>query len=225
MSNDPVDVILLAAGIGMRTGLNYPKQFYKINGKPFFIMPLEILDKMEEVNSIIITCAVNYMQEYSNYLKHYNIKKAVLIEGGKSRQESVYLALQKVTTSRVLIHEAARPLIAKDFVQEILSYKDEDAVIPTIPIPFTVSEGEDYMTNILDRQKLKNIQLPQFFDTKMLIKAHEDAIESKFDATEDGILMFRLGKKVKFVNGRESNIKITSKIDIIIVNLLINSNE
>ena len=225
MSNDPVDVILLAAGIGMRTGLNYPKQFYKINGKPFFIMPLEILDKMEEVNSIIITCAVNYMQEYSDYLKHYNIKKAVLIEGGKSRQESVYIALQKVTTSRVLIHEAARPLIAKDFVQEILSYKDEDAVIPTIPIPFTVSEGEDYMTNILDRQKLKNIQLPQFFDTKMLTKAHEDAIESKFEATEDGILMFRLGKKVKFVNGRESNIKITSKIDIIIVNLLINSNE
>ncbi|MEP7251259.1 MAG: 2-C-methyl-D-erythritol 4-phosphate cytidylyltransferase [Ginsengibacter sp.] len=225
MSNEPVDVILLAAGIGMRTGLNYPKQFYKINGKPFFIMPLEILDRMEEVNSIIITCAVNYMEEYSNYLSHYNIKKAVLIEGGKTRQESVYLALQKVTTSRVLIHEAARPLIAKDFVQEILSYKNDDAVIPTIPIPFTVSEGEDYMTNILDRKKLKNIQLPQFFDTKILIKAHEDAIESKFEATEDGILMFRLGKKVKFVNGRESNIKITSKIDIIIVNLLINSNE
>lgn len=225
MSNEPVDVILLAAGIGMRTGLNYPKQFYKINGKPFFIMPLEILDKMQEVNSIIITCAVNYMQEYSNYLSHYNIKKAVLIEGGKTRQESVYIALQKVTTSRVLIHEAARPLIAKDFVQEILSYKDEDAVIPTIPIPFTVSEGEGYMTNILDRKKLKNVQLPQFFDTKLLIKAHQDAIESKFEATEDGILMFRMGRKVRFVDGRESNIKITSKIDIIIVNLLINSNE
>ena len=225
MSNGPIDVILLAAGIGIRTGLNYPKQFYKINGKPFFIMPLEILDKMKEVNSIIITCAVDYMQEYSTYLHDYNIKKAILIEGGKTRQESVYFALQKVTTSKVLIHEASRPLISRDFVKEILSHENEDAVIPTIPIPFTVSEGVDYMTNILDRNNLKNIQLPQFFDTKILIKAHEDAIESKFEATEDGMLIFRMGKKVKFVNGRESNIKITTKIDIIIVNLLINSNE
>ncbi len=225
MSNSPIDVILLAAGVGTRTGLNYPKQFYKINGKPFFIMPLEILEKIKEVNTIIITCAVNYMQEYSTYLNHYNIKKAILIAGGKTRQESVHLALQKVTTSKVLIHEAARPLISREFVTEILSYENEDAVIPTIPIPFTVSEGEDYMTNILDRKKLKNIQLPQLFDTKLLTKAHEDAIANSFDATEDGILMFRMGHKVKFVNGRESNIKITSKIDIIIVNLLINSNE
>ncbi len=225
MNKGSIDVILLAAGIGIRTGLNYPKQFYKINGKPFFIMPLEIFEKMKEVNSIIITCAVNYMKEYETYLQHYNIKKAILIEGGSTRQESVYNALKKVTSSKVLIHEAARPLISKDFVEEILSYENEETVIPTISIPFTVSEGDEYMTNILDRQKLKNIQLPQLFTTGELIKAHEKAIIDNYEATEDGILMFRLGKKVKFVKGRESNIKITSKIDIIIVNLLINSND
>ncbi len=225
MIKGSIDVILLAAGIGIRTGLNYPKQFYKINGKPFFIMPLEIFEKMKEVNSIIITCAVNYMKEYETYLQHYNIKKAILIEGGLTRQESVYNALKKVTSSKVLIHEAARPLISKDFVEEILSYENEETVIPTIAIPFTVSEGDEYMTNILDRQKLKNIQLPQLFTTGELIKAHEKAIIDNYEATEDGILMFRLGKKVKFVKGRESNIKITSKIDIIIVNLLINSND
>lgn len=225
MAKGSIDVILLAAGIGIRTGLNYPKQFYKINGKPFFIMPLEIFEKIKEVNSIIITCAVDYMKEYETYLQHYNIKKAILIEGGKTRQESVYNALKKVISAKVLIHEAARPLISEDFVEEILDHEDEDAVIPTIPIPFTVSEGDDYMTNILDRQKLKNVQLPQLFDTKELMDAHEDAIKDNYEATEDGILMFRMGKKVKFVKGRESNIKITSKIDIIIVNLLINSND
>lgn len=225
MNYGSIDVVLLAAGIGVRTGLNYPKQFYKINGKPFFIMSLEIFDKMEEVKSIIITCAVNFMNDYKTYLQHYNIKKAVLIEGGKTRQQSVYNALKKVSTNKVLIHEAARPLISTEFVEEILLHENEDAVIPAIAIPFTVSEGDDYMTNILDRHKLKNIQLPQLFTTKELLSAHEDAIKNKFEATEDGILMFRIGKKVKFVKGRESNIKITSKIDIIIVNLLINSND
>ncbi|MBA2562949.1 MAG: 2-C-methyl-D-erythritol 4-phosphate cytidylyltransferase [Chitinophagaceae bacterium] len=225
MNEKSIDVVLLAAGIGTRTGLNYPKQFYKINGKPFFIMSLEIFDKMKEVNSIIITCAVNYMNEYDTYLQHYNIKKAILIEGGKTRQESTYNALQKVTSSKVLIHEAARPLISHDFVEEILTHEDEVAVVPTIPVPFTVCEGDENMTNILDRQKLKNIQLPQLFDTKELLIAHKDAKENNYEATEDGILMFRMGKKVKFVKGRESNIKITSKTDIIIVNLLINSND
>jgi len=225
MKNESVDVILLAAGIGVRTGLNYPKQFYKINGKPFFIMSLEIFDRMEKVKTILITCAVDYMDEYKTYLEHYNIKKAVLIEGGTTRQQSVYNALQKVTSSKVLIHEAARPLISQEFVEEILSYEDEDAVVPTIPIPFTVSEGDEYMTQILDRQKLKNIQLPQLFNTQELLKAHEDAIQNNFEATEDGILMFRIGKQVKFVKGRESNIKITSKIDILIVNYLVNSND
>ena len=225
MNKGSIDVILLAAGIGVRTGLTYPKQFYKINGKPFFIMPLEIFEKMKEVSSIIITCAVDYMKEYETYLQHYNIKKGKLIEGGLTRQESVYNALKQVSSSKVLIHEAARPLISKDFVEEILSYENEEAVIPTIPISFTVSEGDEYMTNILDRQKLKNIQLPQLFTTSELKKAHEKAISDNYEATEDGILMFRMGKKVKFVKGRESNIKITSKIDIIIVNLLINSND
>jgi 2-C-methyl-D-erythritol 4-phosphate cytidylyltransferase len=225
MSTDSLDVVLLAAGIGVRTGLNYPKQFYKINGKPFFIMSLEVFDKMEAVKSVYLTCATDYMHEYETYLQHYNIKKAVLVPGGKTRQESEYNALQKVTSAKVLIHEAARPLISTEFVEEILSHTGEDAVIPTIPVPFTVSEGDDYMTNLLDRQKLKNIQLPQLFTTSELMKAHEQARAENFEATEDGILLFRIGKPVRFVKGRESNIKITSPIDLIIVNQLINSND
>ena len=88
-----MDVILLAAGIGIRTALNYPKQFYPINGKPCLVMSLEIFDSMDEFDRIIITCNKDNKKDYEKILKDYKIKKAIIVEGGETRQASVFNAL------------------------------------------------------------------------------------------------------------------------------------
>ena len=216
-----MDIILLSAGKGIRTNLGYPKQFYPINGKPSIVMSLEIFEGMNEFENIYITCDQEFISAYEKILKDYNITKATLVQGGKSRQESVRLALEYVHSPKVLIHEAARPLISKEFVRNILSYEEETVVVPTLPVSFTVSTGNEYMTGILDRSMLKNIQLPQLFQTNVLRKVHQQAYAEGFEATEDSMLAFKYGYPVRFIPGLETNIKITTPLDILVVNHIV----
>ena len=201
--------------------LDYPKQFMKIAGKPCFIYVLEILSKCHDIETIYVTCHKDYEEKYKLYAEMYHIYNVQFIEGGFTRQESVYNALKLVSSKKVLIHEAARPLISVDFVNEIISYKDEDAVVPTMPISFTVAQGGEYMDNEIERAKLHNVQLPQIFTTDKLKQAHESAIRDGYNATEDGMLVFHYGTRVRFVPGRESNIKITTPLDVQMVEKLL----
>jgi len=214
-----MDCILLAAGIGQRMGEDLPKQFLRLNGKPIIIYSLEVLSKYELIKNIYITYNENYKDLYTCIIHDYNFPKCSLVQGGKTRHESVFLALQHVKSDKVIIHEAARPFINSDQITQ-LSNENESAVVPTIPIPYTVSLGQEYMTGELERSQLKNIQLPQIFKFKDLMNAHEKAKAENFIATEDGILMHRAGYKVKFVPGYENNIKITTHLDLVIAEII-----
>ncbi|MBO8150944.1 MAG: 2-C-methyl-D-erythritol 4-phosphate cytidylyltransferase [Candidatus Marinimicrobia bacterium] len=215
-----MDCIYLAAGLGVRMRKRIPKQFLNIYGKPIMIYALEVLEKISGIERIFITYHQDFRKDYERVIEDYNISKCILTEGGETRQESVWNALQMVESERVIIHEAARPFITAELVSELMEI-DEKAVVPTIPVPFTVSMGNEYMTAELDRSKLHNIQLPQIFDTDILVRAHKKAMEEGYIATEDGILVFRLGEKVRFVKGLENNIKITTPLDLVIAENLL----
>ena len=211
-----MDCVLLAAGMGQRMENPIPKQFIHLAGKPIIVHSLETLDSIDFIDKIILIYNKNYKEDYLKILREYSIEtEVILIEGGKSRQDSVYCGLKQVNSDRFLLHEASRPFIFKSIIDKLKEF-DDPAVIPTIPVPFTVSEGDSYMTKSLERVNLKNIQLPQMFDTKILIDSHENASKENFIATEDGILVFKYGNKVKFIEGYENNIKITTPFDLII---------
>lgn len=215
-----MDCIYLAAGLGVRMKENKPKQFINLLGKPVFIYALEVLESVDKIERILLMYHPEYKDIYQKYILNYNISKVVLVEGGLTRQRSVINGLKEVKSERVIVHEAARPFISKEYIDELLKHKD-NAVVPTIPIPFSVSIGSEYMEGELDRSKLHNVQLPQVFNADILLKAHLKAENEKFIANEDGILVYRFGKKVKFVNGIENNIKVTTPLDIVIAEKLI----
>lgn len=219
-----MDCILLAAGIGSRLQTNVPKQFYLMMGKPLFIHCLEILEEIEIIENVFVTCNKNYLKQYEKNIQNYSITKAILVKGGKTRQESVALALNYVNSERVIIHEAARPLVTANFIKSLLDYQDE-AIVPVVPVNFTVAVGKDYMIDGLDRTTLKNIQLPQIFNTKLIKKAHKIALLEKFSATEDSILIHRMGRTVRFVPGMDVNIKITTVIDLLTAESILKNRE
>ena len=216
-----MDCIYLSAGIGVRMKEGQPKQFLTLLGKPIFIYALEILERIAEIERILLMYHPDYRDTYERYLERYNIAKVELVEGGSTRQQSVYNGLTLVRTQNVLIHEAARPFITPGLILDLMAFMAEEAVIPTIPIPFTVSTGGDYMDGILDRKRLHNIQLPQIFLSKAVLAAHERARSDRFEANEDGVLVFRNGGKVRFVPGSENNLKITTPLDMIIAEKMI----
>ena len=179
-----MDCIYLAAGAGVRMKEIIPKQFLTIMGKPIIVFALETLEVSPLVDTIYITYHPEYKRLYENVLRDYNIANCQLVSGGATRQKSVGNALAKVVTDRVPVHEAARPFITRDFIEFLNSF-DDDAVVPTIPISFTVSEGQEYMERELVRSRLHNVQLPQIFSTEVLRSSHAKALKEGYTATEE----------------------------------------
>jgi 2-C-methyl-D-erythritol 4-phosphate cytidylyltransferase len=215
MANRTMDAVILAAGAAKRMEQEVPKQFLRIGGKPVIIYVMEVLQKAEIFNRLIVTTLPGFEAHYDELIKTYHLTDIELVAGGATRQESCRLALEKVRSGRVLIHEAARPFITVDFVRRLIGYPDL-AVVPVLPIDFTVSAGGEFMTKSLERGELKNVQLPQVFDTRTIVDAHQHALADGFFATEDSTLVFRMGIPVRFVEGLRENFKITDRFDLFV---------
>jgi len=211
-------LIYLAAGTGIRLKKKIPKQFLLLGGKPIIIHSLEVINHIEQIKEIIITVPEEYKSKTEKILKNFGLlnDKTILIIGGKTRQESVYLALIKSKYENIIIHESSRPFVYKDDFLKLIKTKEKNVTFTT-KIPFTVLEQENnYISKILERNKLINIQLPQKFDKSELLDSHEKAIKQNKNFTDDSSLVFYYGHKVKIIEGKTENIKITYPIDLII---------
>ncbi len=211
-------MILLSAGRGVRFGKEVPKQYLAIAGKPMVVHTLENADKIQEIKEIIVVCNEEYFDTIKGYITNYNIhKKIKLTEGGATRQESVYKGLLVAEYDSVIIHEAARPFVSVEDYKKLIDCNCEN-VTYTYPIPYTVlKKNEDgFISDILKRDELVNIQLPQKFVKQDILKCHEKAIEDQQFFTEDaGMIKHYLDKDVYCLKGQAYNIKITEYFDLL----------
>lgn len=211
-----IDVIYLAAGQGKRAKLGYPKQFARLGGKPIMIHGLEVLQKIPEVSQIIVVRPMITEENPHDWrvekvVLEYGISKAVFVEGGKTRQESVRRGLEMVTTDYVLIAEAVRPFITEDFVKRIIDMPG-NCVTPWLSSISTVLSvsGEP-----MDREKIGEVQMPQKYSTSILKTAHQKAKGKAY--TDDMALVIKETKaRPILMKGLEQNIKITTPLDIVI---------
>ncbi|WP_027400235.1 IspD/TarI family cytidylyltransferase [Anaerovorax odorimutans] len=210
-----MDAIILAAGKGSRTELEYPKQFMSLGGKPLFIHSVEMLYGIEGINKIIIAVIPCMREIFQNILKQYNFENIICVDGGETRQQSVYNALKYCMEERVIIQAAARPFVTKEYLQELISMEG-DAIVPYSEQIYSVIHKDGYYLN---RNDLVSIHLPQIFNTTVLKKAHELAVGKNY--IEDSELVFNeLGIFPKLVKSIEGNFKITNPLDIKMAELI-----
>lgn len=210
-------VILLSGGIGSRMQNNVPKQYMLLAGKPMIMHVLEKINLLDAVEKVVIVCAPDYRASLQLMLEQYGIRKTVeFAPAGKTRQASVFSGLKNVKTANVIIHEAARPFVKLEDFQALMDEPGENAIIGS-DIPFTVVEGHERVEGILDRSSLVNVQLPQKFNTQLIREAHVKAAKEGLSFTEDASLLFHYspGAKIKILKGKEYNIKITTRIDML----------
>jgi len=212
-------MIILAGGVGVRMGKPIPKQFILLAGKPIIVHVLEKAEQLRDVESVVITCPREYVDETETLLRHRNLgPRFSCIEGGATRQESVYKGLKALAGfDRVVIHEAVRPFVTAEEYRDLIDSEHENALYGA-PIPFTVVAGGDVVEETFERSRLVNVQLPQKFDYSKLLEAHERALaDGKTDYTEDASMFFDyLGEPVRILKGSERNIKITDPVDLIV---------
>lgn len=213
-----IGMIVLAGGLGKRIGRPFPKQFLLLGGKPLVVHVLEKARVIPEIDRVVITCPEAHLEETRRLIDNHGFDEARFscIVGGGSRQESVYLGLGALEDyESVIIHEAVRPLVTVAEFRELISAEDPNAMFG-IPIPFTVLKGHDYVEDLLERDELVNVQLPQKFDRAALAAAHDAARRDGATFTEDASLFHRYAEApVRILLGSERNVKITVPTDIV----------
>ncbi len=212
-----IGMIVLAGGIGKRIGRPFPKQFLLLGGKPLIIHVLEKARLIPEIEQVVITCPDAHLDETRRLIANHGFDERFrCIVGGVSRQESVYLGLSELADcDSVIVHEAVRPLVTAAEFRELIAAPDPNAMYG-IPISFTVLKGHEYVEDLLERDELVNVQLPQKFDRAALAAAHDAARRDGATFTEDASLFHQYaGAPVRILPGSERNIKITVPTDIV----------
>ena len=216
-------LILLSAGRGTRFGKDTPKQYLSLAGKPMIVHTLERINTIQDIGEVVIVCESEFVEKIQSYINDYRItKKVVFVQGGRTRQESVYEGLKLAACDNVIIHEAARPLVTRKDFLDLIKCTAEN-VTYVYEIPYTVLKKDDnaLISGVLNRKELVNIQLPQKFKKDVLMGAHTKALERNETFTEDASMVYNAGENVFCLKGTPYNVKMTEYIDLLYGEMLI----
>ncbi|MCH4890454.1 2-C-methyl-D-erythritol 4-phosphate cytidylyltransferase [Acidaminobacter sp. JC074] len=221
-----ISVIVAAAGTGSRMNHEKKKQFIELSGVPIIVRTLRAFE-LDEIDEVIVVTGKEDISLIEAMVKDFGIKKVkAVIAGGPRRQDSIYNGLKKVSGDTVLIHDGARPFVSKKMILDHIEKDHKDCgFISAVPSKDTIKLVRDGMVEeTLDRSLLYNVQTPQSFETKSLLKAYDYAYKKALSVTDDASVYEAYGKTVKIVNGRYENIKITTPEDLAIGEYMIKTN-
>jgi 2-C-methyl-D-erythritol 4-phosphate cytidylyltransferase len=154
MSAEALDLVLVAAGQGTRFGGELPKQFLDLRGKPVFIHPLSVFEKIPQVGQKIIVHEPSQRDRVATLLTQFGISNSVLVAGGSTRQESVRNGLERVRTSRVVVHNAVVALVTRKLIENVIT-TDGDCVTTATEIQDNLVRGADFAFEPVDRKALR----------------------------------------------------------------------
>lgn len=208
--NVKISAIIPSGGISSRFG-GKNKLLEKINGKEVIKYTVDAFNA-SNVDEIIICANVSIREELGLIFANY--PKVRIIEGGQTRQESVFNGLKVCDCDYVLIHDGARPMISVELINSAIEMvREKKALTVATKTIDTIKEVEDgKIVRTVDRSKLYNTQTPQAFEFKLIKQAHEKLAGQNF--TDDAGMLEELGQTVYILNGSYKNIKITTQSDI-----------
>lgn len=217
-------LLLLNGGVGKRVTSDRPKQFIRVNAIPTIVYSLVAADRVPSITEIVVNFPAGWQDEAERVIREYAVQTPVrFVEAGATRQESVAKLVDVAANAHVIIHESARPLVTSEDFQRLIDEPYAN-VAYALPIPFTVAPVDPQtrtVTGYLDRDSLRNVQLPQKFDRGVLLGAHERAVASGASFTEDATLVVLDGTPVHFIDGADRNIKVTTKTDVKLAGFLL----
>ena len=215
--------ILAAAGSGERLGLDRPKAFASLNDRPLIAEPLERLDASEWIEGIVVAAPPKWEEPCILVAEEIAAGKvAKAVTGGATRAESVQTALVEVPDEAtvVLVHDAARPLLADEVIERVITALADgwDGAIPTLPIADTVKrlDGET-VEETLDREGLVTAQTPQAFVAPVLREAFSAVQHGGAESTDCASLVEANGGRVRAVQGDSRLLKVTTPADLELV--------
>ena len=212
--------LIAAAGFGKRLGIDRPKAFAALGGRPLLAESLDRLDRCELVDAIVVAAPPEWEEPSILLAEELAASKVVAcVTGGSTRAESVAAALAEVPEEAlvVLVHDAARPLVDDAVVERLLAPLGEgfDGAVPVLPVADTLKRVRDgVVEETVDREGMVAAQTPQAFLAPTLRRAFAGDLSG---ATDCASLVERAGGRVAVVEGDPRLLKITTPDDLALV--------
>lgn len=212
--------IIVAGGSGKRLGGPVPKQFQTVKGRPLLMWTIEAFHRFDPGMVLIVVLPKEHFDIWKALcMGHRFFIKHEVVAGGEQRWHSVKAGLEKVEgDGLVAVHDGVRPLVSVKLIERCFAAADEKAAaIPVVPVVPSIRETTADGSRALDRSKLLAVQTPQCFHADLLRKAFEQPYDPAF--TDEAALVERMGVKVALVEGEDNNIKVTTAMDMRLMEL------
>ena len=204
-------------------GSRLPKQYLWLAGRPLLVHTLRALGASRGLDGVVVAVPTDRIAATRRLLTRHRVAVLDVVEGGRSRQESVWRGLQAVPAGPrwIVVHDGVRPFITGDLVDGLLAAARRwGAATCGLPVRETVKRVvEGIVQSTEDREGLWLVQTPQAFNRDLLWEAHEKARRDGFSGTDDAVLVERLGMQVAMVAGLPQNMKITTPADLRVARL------
>ena len=180
--------VILAGGQGNRMGLEIPKQFYSVHGKPILIYTLEEFQRHPQIDAIEVVCIDGWIDAVDSFAKQYGITKLKwIVPGGDTCQESIrngvyHLEGKAGAGDTVVIHDGIRPLVEPSVLTDVIGkcqkYGNAVTALPYYEQIFLVDEDDESVTTrYIPRERLRRVSTPQAYQFALLDQKYHEAFE------------------------------------------------
>lgn len=222
--------LVAAAGSSSRMG-GTDKLMEFLDNVPVLMRTLTALQRAAAIDEIVIAAREDALVDISTLCMTYGITKcSKVVRGGESRCHSVLLAALEASPEAKLlaVQDGARPLVTPELIDDVAEQAARcGAAAPAVAVKDTIKAVRDDGTvaETLDRAALRAVQTPQIFESALLKAALQAAVEGGIPITDDCSAVERLGKRVYLVEGDEENLKITTPVDLILAEAILQARE
>lgn len=202
------DVVIVASGKGERAKLGFNKVFFKMaDGKTVLEHSASLFIQDDDCQKVIIVTSADCIDSV------FKNDKVICVLGGKERRNSVENGLAEVNSDYVLIHDAARPFLHKQALQDVKKEVEKSkATILARRATDTIKVVEELkIVNTLDRNTIFMAETPQAFETSLINKCYKESESINF--TDDASLVESLGYPVTITVDNYDNKKLTTEDD------------
>ncbi len=215
--------LIIAGGVGNRARQEIPKQFLTVNEKPILIYTLEVFQRRQDIDHILVVSLEGWQAVVKAYCRQFGISKLLDVAiGGATRFQSMYngvklLQKQKLDSdSIILVHDGNRPLIDDVIIDDVIAvchqYGNAVSALKSVNSMYISIDGKTSQ-KIADRNILYRGLAPEALSLNALIQLCDCAHGKKMDGTICELLI-SFGKQVHLSLGSERSFKITTPEDI-----------
>ena len=217
-----VAAVIVSAGASTRMA-GIDKTLVELGGVPLIARTVGVFETCDAVGTVVLVVSRDDLREVAEIARQHEWKKVVHVRmGGARRQDSVQIGLKALPECEwVVVHDGARPLVSHQTIEAgLLAAQASGAATAAIPVTDTVKVVTDdgHVVETLDRRRLASVQTPQVFRYDLLSAAYDETTE---DVTDDASMLEARGVAVEVFLGDRSNIKVTTREDLVIAEALL----